>query len=328
MPELRAGTSRASSFCHLCGQKLTGRYFRHSTGLVFCETCSAGRPRCPRCAAPLNDSLLAEAQTLPRVHAQRPDPPDTQGLCRRCLRTAPRCAACRRHIVGSWYTFEELMPPPTVRRFCETCVKTRPRCDLCRVPVAPHIAPLDDGQYRCDHCAAEMVLGDDSVTTVYDDTLHAFSQIVGQQLSDVPRIEVVSRLQMGEIRRRYELASPAGEPSTTAGHHVLGFFVRSHGKSTIYIERGLPHSLLLGTLAHELGHAWQAEHAPGLRDPLLCEGFAEWAAHSVLVARGLHAMAARAARRDDLYGRGLRHFLTLEHDAGQAGVLDMARGLR
>src|SRR5262249_49930555 len=159
-------------------------------------------------------------------------------------------------------------------------------------------------------------------------TLRSFGQMVGEGLPTVPRIEVVSRLQMGEIRRRYEQASPAGEPSATAGHHVLGFFVRSHGTSTIYIERGLPRSLLLGTLAHELGHAWQAEHAPGLPDPLLCEGFAEWIAHSVLVSHGLHAMAARAARRADLYGRGLRHFLAIEHSGGQEGVLGTARGVR
>ena len=43
---------------------------------------------------------------------------------------------------------------------------------------------------------------------------------------------------------------------------MLGFFVRVHGSSTIYVEHGLPRGLLLGTLAHELGHAWQAERAP------------------------------------------------------------------
>src|SRR5262249_44534505 len=96
MPEPSAGARRASSFCHLCGQPLVGRYYRHSVGLVFCETCSTERPRCLRCAAPFDDD-----RTL------APDmPDDAPGLCRRCLRTAPHCAACRRHIVGSWYTFE------------------------------------------------------------------------------------------------------------------------------------------------------------------------------------------------------------------------------
>src|SRR5262249_43655131 len=124
MPEPAVFARRASAFCHLCGQRLTGRYYRHSVGLVFCEACSAARPRCQRCAAPLDAALLA-----PAVSAVSDEP----RLCRRCLRTSPRCAACRRQIAGSWYTFEELVPPPALRRFCEQCVKTRPRCDLCRV---------------------------------------------------------------------------------------------------------------------------------------------------------------------------------------------------
>jgi hypothetical protein len=310
------GARRIPAFCHLCGQRLAGRYFRHSNGLTFCEACSAARPRCARCAAPLDDVTLASARLTP---AREP------ALCRRCTRTAPHCAACQQAIIGSWYTFEELMPPPTPRRFCERCVTGSPRCDLCRVPVAPYIAPLDDGQYRCARCAADMIVGNASVTAVYDDARRLFAQLVGLPRS-TPQVEIVSRLRMGEVRHRYERQGPTGELAATAGHHVLGFFVRSHGRSTIYVERALPRSLLLGTLAHELGHAWQAEHAPDLREPLLCEGFAEWAAYCVLTASGLREMAARAVRRDDLYGRGLRHFLEIERASGRTGVLAAARG--
>ena len=161
-----------------------------------------------------------------------------------------------------------------------------------------------------------MVLGDSAVAAVYADALRAFAQIAGP-LHDRPRFEVVSRLRMGEIRRQYEPIGPADAQSMADGYHVLGFFVRAQGRSAIYVERALPRGLLLGTFAHELGHAWQATQAPDLRDPLLCEGFAEWVAHSVLSASGLRAMAARAARRDDLYGRGLRHYLQIELHRGR-----------
>jgi hypothetical protein len=303
-----------SHFCHLCGQRLAVRYYRSERGLVYCAACHETRPRCARCGVPLDDAILA------RIAAT----PDAVRLCRDCLPTTPRCAACRRHIVSTWYTFEELLPPAAVRRFCEACVRSRPRCDLCRVPVGKEMAPLDDGQYRCAHCAAQMVLGDGPVREVYDEALSAFTRVVGDGLRQAPALEVVGRLQMGEIRRRYERRSGGDEQASIAGHHVLGFFVRSHGRSTIYVERGLPRNLLLGTLAHELGHAWQAEHAPGRRDPLLAEGFAEWAAHHVLVASGLRAVAARATRRDDLYGRGLRNMLDIESAQGRDGVLAAA----
>ena len=130
---------------------------------------------------------------------------------------------------------------------------------------------------------------------------------------------------MGELRRRHERDVPTGSAIPAASHHVLGYFVRTHGANTIYVERGLPRSLLLGTLAHELGHAWQAAY-PAVRDPMLAEGFAEWIAHHTLVASGLRPVAARATRRDDVYGRGLRQLLEVERRAGSEAVLALARG--
>ncbi|HEV2238577.1 MAG TPA: hypothetical protein VGR57_18105, partial [Ktedonobacterales bacterium] len=101
--------------------------------------------------------------------------------------------------------------------------------------------------------------------------------------------------------------------------------VREREASSVYVEIGLPRSLLLGTLAHELAHAWQSETAVPAGDPLLREGFAEWVAHQVLVSAGHRAVAVRATRREDTYGRGLRHFLTLERTSGRAAVLAAGR---
>lgn len=315
MPETVLSSGHAARFCHLCGRRLAGRFYRHSNGIVFCSGCYSGRPRCVRCDSPLDDATLASAAALP---------PGEPRLCGQCLRSAPRCAACHKRITGSWYTYEELLPPDAVRRFCEPCAQKRPRCDICHVPVGQDATPLEDGQYRCDLCAAEMVLAETAVRVTYEDALSAFREVVGESLRQTPRMDVVSRLQMGEVRRRFERRATDGANIASpgvAGHHVLGFYVRSHGASTIYVERALPRSLLLGTLAHELGHAWQAEHAPDLRDPLICEGFAEWVAHHVLLARGLRPMAARATRRDDIYGRGLRHMLEIERGGGRDAVL-------
>lgn len=317
MPNGAPAPRADSRYCHLCGQLLAGRYYTYDTGLVCCSACHASRLRCARCNLPLDDRALARA---------RANPAGEPSLCGSCQRSTPRCASCNRHIVGTWYTFDELVPPPAVRRFCEHCVKSRPRCDLCRAPVSAGAAPLDDGQYRCALCAGDMVLGNDPVRAVYKEALAAFARVVERPLSQLPRVEVVGRLQMGEVRRKYERTSNGTGAILSGSHHILGYFVRSHGVSTIYVERGLPRPLLLGTLAHELGHAWQAEHAPGVRDPLLCEGFAEWVAHHALIASGLRPVAARATRRDDLYGKGLRHMLHLERTGGPTAVLAAARG--
>jgi hypothetical protein len=300
-----------SRFCHLCGRPLVGRYVRYESGLTVCQTCETTRPHCPRCAVPLSDRAISARSA------------GNPALCAACSRATPCCSSCGQPILGVFYSFEELLPASAERKFCARCVQHRPRCDLCSAPVADGATPVADGQWRCALCAADVVLGQEAVLTVYQQATAAFARVVGSRLGETPRLETVSRREMGALRRRYGRVTGAagGSRPDGAGHHVLGYFVFSNSKSTIYVEQALPRPVLLGTLAHELGHAWQAERAPGLRDLLLCEGFAEWVAHRVLVGVGLQAAAARATRRDDIYGRGLRHFLELERTRGRDAVL-------
>jgi hypothetical protein len=314
--------ARASRFCHLCGRRLTGRYFRYENALVVCAACQARRPRCERCSVPLPEAA-AEAAPASR-------------LCASCARSVPRCACCGELIATTWYTFEDLVPASVPRHFCPRCVSEQPRCDLCRAPVSVASAPavsgvLPDGQLRCALCATGMVLSSAEAERVYTAALAAFRRVLGGGApGTVPQLTLVSRREMSVLRQRYDATVATEGPATSAvggGHHVLGFFVQAHGESTIYAETGLPRPLLLGTLAHELGHAWQAERAPGLRDPLLCEGFAEWVAYRVLLGQGQETIAARALRREDIYGQGLRHYQWIERAGGVPGVLAAATGV-
>jgi hypothetical protein len=185
-------------------------------------------------------------------------------------------------------------------------------------------ATLADGQFRCVLCATEMVLGDEAVRAIFEQALALAERVARVRPARIPHLRIVGRREMGEVRRRFASEIPTG----TGSHHVLGFFVRERGAASIYVELGMPRPLLLGTLAHELGHAWQVEAAPDLVDPLQREGFAEWVAHRVLVAGGYRRVAARATRRDDVYGRGLRYFLAVERSHGARTVLDVIRGNR
>jgi hypothetical protein len=161
---------------------------------------------------------------------------------------------------------------------------------------------------------------------VFGEAIEGFARLAGGRLRVLPRLAMVTRREMGEVRQRLGEPAVAVAAAGAGGSlHVLGLYVRTGDRATIYAERALPRDLLLGTLAHELGHAWQADHAPHVRDPELCEGFAEWAAHGVLVAHKLTGMAARLTRRDDAYGRGLRRYLAAERSGGRAAALALAR---
>lgn len=301
--------ARVSRFCHLCGKRLVGRYYRYETALVVCAACHATRPRCARCSVP-----LSEAGEEPR-------------LCAACAREVPHCACCLEPILTTWFTFEELLPTATQRVFCPRCVRERQRCDLCRAPVAGERGVLPDGQMRCARCSVEMVLADADARAVYRVALAEVRRAAGITPRAVPELSLIGRRRMAELRREHGTAVVTADSAATTVHHILGFYVQANGRSTVYAEMGLPRALLLGTLAHELGHAWQAERVPALRDPLRCEGFAEWVAYRVLVAQGQEAIAARAPQRDDVYGHGLRYFLEIERGRGIPGVLAAAQGL-
>src|SRR6185312_7268152 len=114
------------------------------------------------------------------------------------------CAVCGLPITSTWYTFEELLPTGAPRKFCPRCVQGRPRCDLCRAPVGDGAQPLADGQYRCALCLSEIVLEVADVLTVYHQAIAQVARVLRGQLRQTPRMEIVSRRKMGEIRRRYE----------------------------------------------------------------------------------------------------------------------------
>jgi hypothetical protein len=167
-----------------------------------------------------------------------------------------------------------------------------------------------------------MVLDVPAVRAAYEEAGRRAAGAAGISLVTMPVLHVVGRRAMGRLRQR---VAPSDD-ATGGARHVLGLFVRERQSSAVYVEVGLPRPLLLGTLAHELAHAWQSEVSPPAHDALVREGFAEWVAHQVLVDAGQREVAVRATRRDDTYGRGLRHFLTLERTKGRGAVLASGRG--
>lgn len=308
-------------YCHLCGRRIGGQFYEYPTGMTVCATCERTAPRCANCNAPTSaaGAVISRRGVL---------------LCSRCAREVNSCGACGEPLLSAWSTFEELVATAEPRRYCPDCVAHRKRCDLCHAPLGAHTITLTDGQYRCQLCATELVVGEPAVRLVYTDALRELGRIVDQPLRQTPPLEIVSRRRMGATRLAH--AHDAGlsarhSEDATGGAHVLGLFVRAHGKSLIFIEAGLTRGLLLGALAHELGHAWQTEQlgaAAGAVDPELGEGFAEWVAHHTLLANGRRILAQRARERQDIYGRGLIRLLSVEQARGRAAVLAIARAGR
>jgi hypothetical protein len=149
---------------------------------------------------------------------------------------------------------------------------------------------------------------------------------LGLTLNILPALSLVDRGQMLAV------LSQTNTEDFQQPDLVFGLFVRQGHKRTIYVESGLPQITMTQVMAHEYAHAWQGENCPLLRsiraaphDPLIREGFAEWAAYRVLSALGAVKKAALMEQRTDLYGQGLRFMLALERQGGTAEVFGMQK---
>jgi hypothetical protein len=247
-------------------------------------------------------------------------PVDHDRLCQRCLNTLPRCTACNKPIIGHYFRFGDSPKP-----YCAACSEQRPACHICGAPLGADGQQLQGGQDRCGECAQTMVLDDQVVQTLYQMVIQQTRAIFEQDVQHIPRLRIVEPAELAVVRQRHEQLTP---PLGATKQHVLGYFEQQGPERTIYIERALPRATLIGTLAHEYAHAWQADYAPQKQALLTREGFAEWLSWSVLVALGHTREAARATRREDEYGQGLRHFITLEKQHGRQAVFREAAGAK
>ena len=133
----------------------------------------------------------------------------------------------------------------------------------------------------------------------------------------------VDREILVKLRTRDELQV---ENTTRHGRtlELNGFYI-PYNPESIWVVSNLSEPELLGTLAHELTHAWQSTEAPQ-QDRKLCEGFARWCEYHVLQAAGHSARAAGLLRDPDPdYGGGLRFLVNLEAAQGAAAVIEYAR---
>ncbi len=293
-----------SHFCNICGGPIRGRYHIYhrgdstaGKGLTVCQGCEQTAPRCALCCVPIHPAVSRE------------------GLCPTCLAQAPICVSCGKRIRGQYYR-----NGANGALYCEACFKGQPRCDVCGGVAGPGSQQLHDGRHICADCHATAVYDAAKAGELYGRVLEIMAQRLGLQLSIRPTLSLVGRDQM------LALLSQTRSEETDRPELVFGLFVRRGRKRAVYIEFGLPQILMIQVLAHELAHAWQGENCPLLRDPLVREGFAEWAAYRVLTALGAVKKAALMQQRGDLYGQGLQAMLELENVGGPEAVHAACRG--
>ena len=301
--------AKHSKFCHLCGKKLLGTYFTYNDTLVVCSECNATTPRCGKCDIPSLQLTLVRGVLI----------------CPACRKKLPICPCCHIPILGKYFIIGDSPLP-----YCEACVNTRPRCDICRVPLDEKgkVFPRQGGNInRCATCLASSVMLTADAELYYRSTNALMKDELQLDIPVLPKLYLAERADLVKLNRQAGILEDPNVPLGPEHQHILGFFQRINEERNIYIERLLPQTLFRAVAAHELAHAWQSFYAPPTQPLMIVEGFAEWVAYSVLLARGQQREAARLTRRTagDIYGDGLQYFIKLEREQGRQAVLQRAR---
>lgn len=283
-----AGLAEEKVFCSLCMNEITGAHVKFKDGEHFCNECMK-KTKCIQCGKP-TDMLL-----------------DGQPLCVKCQQNPNKCEVCGKLLGRKFIVF-----PLSDGRYCSECVEKYPKCRFCS---APTNGRSNSGQSwaMCKHCKEKAVHG------VAD-----IKEILGE-VEDI----ILSNLHLS-------LSSPAAlevcEDIVREGRGMNGDemgLMQQHGStSVILIQDGLPIEVVYETLAHEWAHAWVAQNAHYQLSINNEEGFCQWVASKVLIAKGYDASLSILRSRVDLYGSGYRKMEKLEISRGSAGVIEFIQNTK
>lgn len=295
-----AGAVASGPSCSICRGAVRGRYMHYTlqngARHTVCSDCEHAAPRCVGCSAPFAPAALRRF-------------PDESLWCRECVARSPECRLCRVPIRGVYYKLEHQSG-----EWCKDCWTRYAKCDLCQSPMRQPARSYPDGRRICAGCEATAVHGIGQVMAIVRVAAPAIEELMGRPFV-VPPVSVVD---MDGLDRAVREAG-IGSQGAGTGIRELGLFRARGRRQDILILDGLPEDLAWETVAHELAHAWQHQHYPRMRDPLLVEGFAQWVAEAVCHRFHRRSGLQKLRQRPDLYGQGFRLFQALE----VAGGLDM-----
>jgi hypothetical protein len=239
------------------------------------------------------------------------------GVCVTCAESLHFCLACGQVIDRGFFEVDGVGP------YCENCIHNRPPCDVCGAPLTDQHWQLSDGRLSCVYCHATAVYSPADASVLYEEMKSIVAQTLGLTLNIPTGLGLVDRNQLAEIIVKQSNGQQSLDPEKT-----LGVYARRGIRRGIYVQSGLPRTLLLQIIAHEYAHAWQGENTPLLREPIIHEGFAEWVAYKVMGHYRLTRQQVRMQSRLDVYGQGLKWALGVEANQGITGLIEACRSTR
>ncbi len=278
--------------CSVCNNPIVGTYWVFDNEVV-CDYCYKIYERCNLCGMP--------SQFLFTVHDKK--------ICYSCQEKAQRCTSCGLPIVGKYFSYKYQSGT-----YCEFCEKLAPHCDSCGRPVGLQYIQISDGRKICVECQRSSISSEKQLAALVEKA-EAGLLGLGLEIDNTINFRLISK-------KLLDSRIKESGAEVTAGRN-LGLFQRKADKMNIFIQSHLPLQMSLGTISHEMGHAWQSENVSEPNQSLqIREGFCEWISYKVLMRFGYQGQAEMILSREDIYGRGFQRILDYEKSHGIIALLD------
>jgi len=109
----------------------------------------------------------------------------------------------------------------------------------------------------------------------------------------------------------------------------IGLYRNSGNCHDIFIMTDMSRDSVIGTVAHEMTHAWQTDFCPADQNLVLKEGFATWVTYKMMQKIGAYAYAQNIMEHaDPVYGVGFKKILEWEDSLGERGVVEKVKKAR
>ncbi|MEM2636801.1 MAG: hypothetical protein QXL15_00460 [Candidatus Korarchaeota archaeon] len=333
--------------CEICGRLIIGKHLKVGDN-AYCDKCMT-LPKCESCGRPAKELREGQCPVCYEIFKESRVSPgsrqciicnkmvvigaliDGKWVCRSCIPTIKRCSLCGK------------MLPSRDEELCEQCKKKMERdvprllkCSICNNEIRPGAVWKWRNMYICPSCKVKVV------------TCHFCGRPMLPQKSGSgkPTCSVCESTAVRRVEELQELVSLVRKvlesmkikvpslslklASITEMNHIgginprrYGMFVKRGDYQGVYILNGLPKNIAIGTISHEIAHAWENINAPQGLPQWIYEGFAEWIAYKVYIKLGLLDEASDMLARGDDYGHWLQKMLAIEDKYGPDEVINV-----
>ena len=213
---------------------------------------------------------------------------------------------------------------------CPDCMKKTP-CFSCLIPCDGRKLP--DGRVICRKCSGSSITNETEARRLFHEVRSDLKNKLGIGTSHPIRFFLVDQHTLhqksknnSEVMTEQGLFEYLAELQTVVTRDHFGRKVSEKEEKTselfrIYALDSLPKERMQYVMAHELAHDWMVTWFPGIRDPAVKEGFAEYVAWRYNHLHGRNALNKRIeSNHDPVYGGGFRKIKAIADKEGFDGL--------